>query len=294
MSGNKITRLLIVLVVLVGVFLIVKFTGNSGRSESFRSTLVELDTAKVTKVEILSPSDTTVLTKSEGKWTVNKEYLADANTVKGMLANLQRIEPSRIASRSEDSWKDFQVDETGTRVVVYESGDKTLDIILGRFNVEGQRSYYSYVRLSEDPDVYVAKDFMKMSISEGSEAYRNDDVLRLQKDSIQSVAFNYPDSAFVLEQGPSGWETGGMVADSASVVNYLQGLRFLNSRKFAKSTSSSVAYDVSYSLSNGSTVEVTTFSDGVFTSSQNSAEAWDDTTTKDKIFKSQSYFLTEE
>ena len=93
----------------------------------------------------------------------------------------------------------------------------------GRFNVEGQRSFYSYVRLEEESDVYVAKDFMKMSISTGSEAYRNDDLLKVNKDSVSSIRFNYPDSAFVLSRQESGWMLDDQPADSAAVAKYLQG-----------------------------------------------------------------------
>ena len=82
-----------------------------------------------------------------------------------MLSTLTTIEPSRIASRSDSKWKDYAVDSAGTRVKVYQGSELVTDIVLGRFGVEGQRSFYTYVRLSEDEDTYVANDFMKMSIS---------------------------------------------------------------------------------------------------------------------------------
>ncbi len=128
---------MVVLVVLVGVFLVVKYTGNTGRSKTFRSSLAEIDTAKVSKLEILSPGDTTVLTRESGEWKVNQLKKADKNTVKALMNNLKQIKPSRLASRTEDSWKDFQVDDAGTRVIVYEGSDKVLDIILGRFQCGG-------------------------------------------------------------------------------------------------------------------------------------------------------------
>jgi len=291
MNGKSITRLLIVLVVLVGVFLVVKFTGNSGRSESFRSDLVDVDVDKVTKVEILSTQDTTLLEKQGDDWKVDGKYVADEATVKAMIQNLENIQPSRLASRSEDSWKDFQVDDSGTRVIVHEGNDKTLDIVLGRFNVSGQRSYHSYVRLSDDKDVYVADNFMKMSISQGANAYRNDDVLRLEKDSVESIAFNYPDSGFVLEQGMSGWEVAGALADSASVANYLQGLRYLNSRKFTDATQGSALYDVKFTLKDGSNASISAYSNGAFTSSQNQ-EYWEDEAVSEKVFKAKKNFLS--
>ncbi len=293
MKGKKIVRLLVVLVVLVGVFLVVKYTGNTGRSKTFRSSLVEIDTAKVSKLEILSPGDTTVLTRESGEWKVNQLKKADKNTVKALMNNLEQIKPSRLASRTEDSWKDFQVDDAGTRVIAYEGSDKVLDIILGRFNVEGQRSFYSYVRLNEEADVYVAKDFMKMSVGTGSADYRNDDVMRLVKDSVSSVAFNYPDSAFTLDKVDGKWQLGEMAADSASVVKYLQSLTFVNSKNFAERSGAPALYDLVIGLNGGSDIQVTAYGDDEFSSSYNEDEYWQDSAVTDKIFKGKSYFLGE-
>jgi len=293
MKGKKIVRLLVVLVVLVGVFLVVKYTGNTGRSKTFRSSLVEIDTAKVSKLEILSPGDTTVLTRESGEWKVNQLKKADKNTVKALMNNLKQIKPSRLASRTEDSWKDFQVDDAGTRVIAYEGSDKVLDIILGRFNVEGQRSFYSYVRLNEEADVYVAKDFMKMSVGTGSADYRNDDVVRLVKDSVSSIAFNYPDSAFTLDKVDGKWQLGEMAADSASVVKYLQSLTFVNSKNFAERSGAPALYDLVIGLNGGSDIQVTAYGDDEFSSSYNEDEYWQDSAVTDKIFKGKSYFLGE-
>lgn len=292
MKGNKITLLLAVLAVLIGVFFVLKFTGGNERSKSFRETLVELDTAKVTKIEIQSPEDTTVLERKNGQWTVNGEKPGDDATVHGLLNNLGQIEPSRLASRSEEAWKDFQVDEeSGTRVVVYESGDKALDIILGRFGVEGQRSFYSYVRLTEESDVYVANNFMKMSIGTGGEDYRNDDVLKIKRDSVKSVAFNYTDSAFTLTKQTEGWMIDGQEeADSTAVAKYLNGLQFLTSRKFGENENAVELYDVAISTGEATHV-LKGYSNSGVSSSYNREEYWKDESLADKIFKGKSEFV---
>ncbi|WP_258097974.1 DUF4340 domain-containing protein [Marinoscillum pacificum] len=290
MKGNKPMLLLGVLVVLVGIYLVVKFTDSSGRSKSFRSELVSVNDEAVTKLEIMSPSDTTVLEKNGESWKVNGKYVADPATVSTALKTLQLIKPSRLASRSEDSWKDFQVDNTGTRVVAYEGGDKTLDIILGRFDMEGQRSFYSYVRLSKESDVYVAKDFMKMSISTGSKAYRNDDILKVNKDSLMAIQFNYPDSAFSLTKTENQWLVDDMPADSAAVAGYLNGLRFVTSRNFVDNPDAPAVYNVVYETASGEQ-QLTAHSGGGLSSSSNKNEYWVDPSTGEKIFKSKAHFL---
>lgn len=289
MKGNKLMLLLVVLAILVGVYFIVKYTSNQGRSASFRSELVEVDVEKVTKVELLSPTDTTILVKENEVWKVGDKK-ADENTVKSMIRTLQQIKPSRLASRSKDTWKDFQVDESGTRVIAYENGEKALDIILGRFNVEGQRSFYSYVRLNNELDVYVAKDFMKMSVNTGADAYRNDDLLKVVKDSISSVSFNYPDSGFVLSKSDNSWMIDGMPADSAAVAKYFQGIRNVASRNFAE-VKGEALFDVSFQRNNGNDVQLTAYTNGGLSSSSNPDEFWNDPAIHEKIFKGKSYFI---
>lgn len=287
-------KLLAILAVLVGVFLVMKFTGNSNRSKSFHSELVDIDPEKVTKVEIMG-EDTVVLEKSESGWVVNQAKPADSDIVKSLFGNIMSIKPSRIASRSEEQWKDFQVDdESGLRIMAYEGSNNVLDIILGRFNVEGQRSFYSYVRLADEKDTYVAKDFMKMSVSVDANSYRIDDILKVKKDSISSIDFNYPDSAFTLSRAGTEWQLGEIVADSTAAVKYLNALGYVSSQKFTEDTELPAVYDAIYNLTNGNTIQITFYGDNKVGSSFNQAEFWQDETVVEKLFKGKDYFLGEE
>ncbi|CAE7841067.1 unnamed protein product [Symbiodinium microadriaticum] len=167
---------------------------------------------------------------------------------------------------------DFAVDSTGTRVKVYYGTDVATDIMLGRFGVEGQRSFYTYVRLSDDMDTYVANNFMKMSISTQPEDFRNGDILKLQRDSLNTITFNYPDSAIVLTKDNGIWYKGQVPADSANSASYIQGLNFVTSKKF---------------------VEVSAYAQGadwVIQSTVNPEEYWIDQDQFDKVFKPSSDF----
>ncbi len=290
-------RLLIILAILIGVFLVVKFTGNKGRSKSFRTELVSVDTAKVTKVEIESPEGITVLTKNEGQWMVDVETgskKAVNNTVRSMLSTLNSVEPSRLASRTEDKWKDFSVDSAGIRVKVYEGSKLTGDIVLGRFGVEGQRSFYTYVRLSEDKDTYVANNFMKMSISTKPEDFRNSNILRLKKDSLNVISFNYPDSAVVLAKNDDTWYNGTNPADSATTVSYINGLSYVTSKSFVDdATLGTPDLNVTFGFSNQPEIQISAYRrpDGwIISSSENKDELWLDEKQYDKIFAASSKF----
>lgn len=291
-KGNNTIKLIAVLGILVGAYAVVKLTSGEGRSKSYHEVLVEIDTAKVTRVEISGADNNTILEKGENGWIVNKDKKAVAATVKTMLSSLNGIKPSRLASRSEDSWKDFQVDSAGTRVQVFQGSDEALDLIIGRFGVEGQRSYYTYVRLEDEVDTYVANDFMGMSVGKTGADYRNNVIMRLKKDSISSVDLKYPEGTYNLEKTAEGWTMAGVAADSAAVADFLSALNFVSSKKFEDGTVGESDKEVVIHLNGSDDITVRSFGEGVLNSSYNESEYFNDQTAYDKVFKSPEYFTS--
>lgn len=292
MKGNKTILLLVILIALLGGYLLVKFTSDGGRSKSYREVLVDIDTAKVTRVVIASPETKTTLEKEDNSWKVDGDKKATSQSVNAMLASLQGVLPSRLASRSEDSWKDFQVDSTGTRVTVFEGSSESLDLIVGRFGVEGQRSFYTYVRLEEDKDVYVANNFMGMSIGKTDKDYRNSNILKVNKDSISSIEFDYDGSIYTLSKLSGDWQIGGVSADSAQVASYLGGLANISSKNFNDEELADSDKEVIVHLNGNEDVSIKSFGESILSSSTNE-EAFNDKSAYDKIFKSPEYFMGE-
>ncbi len=243
-------KLIGVLVLLVLVYFGVRFFSGKSRSKSFKAEIVEIDTAKVTKVVIDAKGDNLELVKENNVWKVSigdgKYADAQKSSVKSALNSLLTIKPSRIAAKDPGKWKEYQVDSAGTRVQVFEGSKNTLDLIVGRFGFDqqamqqqqmmggrGMQQFYTYVRPNDENEVYVAENFMGMSLNAKSSDYRNKQLLSLTTDSISSIQFNYPaDSAFLLAKVDSNWTIFGDKADSASVAKYLSGIRYVNNSNF--------------------------------------------------------------
>ena len=241
-----------ILAVLVLVYLGFEFFGGKSRSKSFKTELVEIDTAKVSKVIIDSKGESLELLKVNNAWKVsigNGKY-AEAQTrdVKSTLNSLLTIKPSRIVAKNPERWKDYQVDSAGTRIQVFEGSKNTLDLVIGRFGFNqqamqqqqmmmgggrGMQQFFSYVRLENEDEVYVADNFMGMSISAEANGYRNTQLLSLTIDSITAIQYNYPaDSGFVLSKVDSTWSIFGSPADSAATASLLSDLRYVNNSNF--------------------------------------------------------------
>ena len=230
-------RLIGILVVLVAVYVGLKLFKNTSRSKTFREELVVIDTSKVDRIVITKSGDSFEVSKNDGQWKVsipgNKKVDATNSSVKNALGSLMSIKPDRIATRDPEKWVDYQVDSSGTRVQVYEQDNNVLDLILGRFGIHGQQQFHTFIRLSQDDEVYAANDFMGISFPSEPKGFRNSRFLQIRSDSITQVTFNYPaDSAFILNQSDDSWYIGGDPADSASVASYLSGLRYLNGTDF--------------------------------------------------------------
>ena len=290
---NNTVKLLGILAVMVVVYLIITFTGDESRSKSFRTELVRIDTAQVTRIVVESPTESTEVSKGNEAWQValkdGSKKPALSSAVRNLLTSLEGIKPTRIVARSENKWKDYSVDSTGTRVKVYEGNKNTLDLIIGRFGMENQRQFYTHVRLADENDVYIANDFMGISIARSANDFRNGSLLRLKQDSLTQIAFNYPDSAFTLYKAGNRWTSDQFEADSANVASFLQGLSFLSSKNFAADIGGNTPeLNITLSFSNQPEIQISAFrreGDWVIQSSENKDEFFSDAAIFEKVFK---------
>ena len=232
-------RLILFLVIILLIYVSIRLFRHTGRSKSFRAEIVQIDTARVTKLSIMKQGVQFEVFKDEsGNWKVilpkfNKTVEATATSVKSALNGLQTIQPSRITTKDPSKWAEYQVDTSGTRVRIYEGKENTLDLIIGRFGVQGRQLFYTYVRLFNENTVYIAENFMGISFFSDLSSFRNNRLLQITPDSIKQITFNYPgDSSFVLNRPDSVWRLGVVKADSASVEKFMSDLRYVSSNSF--------------------------------------------------------------
>lgn len=230
-------RLLAFLLILIMVYVGLKFFKNTNRSKSFRQELVQIDTSRVSKIVISKSGKSFQVRKVDGSWNVSisndKNVDATSSSVRNAMGTLLSIKPDRIATRDPDKWSEYQVDTTGTRVQVFEGDKNTLDLIIGRFGVQGQRQFHTFVRLEGENEVYAANDFMGISFPSEPKSFRNSRFLQMETDSIYQITFQYPaDSSYILAKKDSVWYIGSKPADSASVASYLSDLRYISSTEF--------------------------------------------------------------
>jgi len=263
-------------VVLLGFVVIVFFLNSDKNERTFRDVLVDIDTTAVTEMVIYSRANNfepLKIFKENESWFVNLKNgktgdVADSKMTQ-IFTELVSIKPKRLASRSKDKWGDFQVDSSGARVQIKENGKTSLDIIIGRFNYQQQpRSVSTYVRLSNDNDVYEVDGFLAMTFNQNADAFRNGSIIKDDFNSWNNLKFEYPaDSSFTLTKLGGKWMIDNIQTDSAKTINYLRRISNFSRNNFADDnvieTSLGPAYKLTISNENLEFIEVSAFVDSV-------------------------------
>ena len=237
---NNIT-LFLVLVVLVAAVWFVKDRKDVASEKTFdKENLVNIDTAQVSEVYVYSKSEQHEEIKLSGSgndWTVQKgqdQAPADASSVKNLLGQLSAIVPTRLAAKSKSKWKDYEVtDSLASRVKIVESGETTLDIMLGKFSYnQASRSGISYIRLKGENDVYATDGFLSMA-AQGYNSWRDKSLIKGGEQDWSRISFTYPaDSGFVMNKEGDHWFSNGMPLDSTEVARYISGIKSTTSSTF--------------------------------------------------------------
>ena len=238
MNRNKI--LLLIFGVLLIVFLWKQFF-SEGESRNFKEILVELDTARVTKIQLLTKANSGVavdLVRTGDQWEVSNGTVkddADQNSITGMLSSLVSLKPKRLVAKSEKKWSQYEVnDSLGTKVKVYAGEQELADLVVGKFNFQqNTRSMSTFVRLSYDEDVYSVEGFLSSTFNQEFSNLRDKTFLKTNKPDLTNLKFEYPgDSSFVLSKMGEQWSVDGLEADSVAVQTYLNGIQNITQRQF--------------------------------------------------------------
>lgn len=247
--NNKI--LLIVLVVLIGLFFLLRAIYEKRSAGNFKTDLIQIDSSLVNTI-LLYPSAEKgaeiTFTRTGNKWKVSKGELtadADESSVHNMFGELLLLRPERLVTRNKEKWSDFGVtDSLGTRVIMKEGKKPVLDLMVGRFDYQPGPGGYSgsggqygtgltYIRLFNETDVYIVKGFLAMSFNQTFNKWRNQTFLRTNKNDINLLTFEYPaDSGFIAMKSDTVWIIEGNTADSTLMVSYLNALAQKSNTQF--------------------------------------------------------------
>jgi len=251
---NKNGLYLLVLVILAGIFILVKYVFINKPDSNFDMNQLSVDTAKVASVSIKQPKDKAPikLTKENGNWKVsqkNQSFDADASSIKGILGILAQLKIQSVAGITKDKWADYQLtDSAATNVQLFDGGGKILkDFYIGKFTYKQNKSPYgqrygrnnisgkTYIRLSNGSKSFIVNGFIPMSFNRDLNSFRNHTVAKIDKDNVNHIKFDYAtDQSFELTKADSAvWMINQKdTADFNKISQYLNSIAWLRHMQF--------------------------------------------------------------
>lgn len=207
----------------------------------FSGTLIKVDTAQVTsilletppnRIEIALLRETTGWIASNGQTNIK----ASDAIVNSLLQALSDVKIKEVVATKAAAWTTFGVDDKqGVHVRVYEGKKLLDDLIIGKSDTDPTSGQpISYLRLSEEEEVFAVYGELALAFSQDFRAFRNRLLLQLTPDMhITMLEFETPDTLVKWTQTPAGWAAGTTILDSVSMAQYLRKLTQINGEIFA-------------------------------------------------------------
>ncbi|RMG81226.1 MAG: DUF4340 domain-containing protein [Bacteroidetes bacterium] len=234
-------KLLILFVALLVIYALTKVL-DVKKDRSFDTDLVKIDTASVTRIVVYPKADDfaeVTLTRENNGWIVTKGGVstkAMPDRIQSVLGQLALIKTKRIVAKKPEKHAEYEVEQgKGTRIQVW-AGDKLLrDFIIGRFNFNQQtRQATSFVRLTDQDEIFAVDGFLSMSLGQGFDSYRNKKLARLTPADVTGFDVQLRDVSFQIGKTPEGWKMNESTpVDSTEVQAWLSTLAGLNGSAFA-------------------------------------------------------------
>ena len=146
---------LIILVVLIGVYLL--NIRSQGKFESTSTAIFTDDPEEIFKVLIQQGEEAVELARLDTIWRIsgNDTLVTKPRSIENLFDKVLKINRGTIISENPDNYQKYSLDDsTGTHLAVINSKGETVGYyIFGRSKSDYSRSY---VRIGDDPNVYLA------------------------------------------------------------------------------------------------------------------------------------------
>ncbi len=242
--------LLLLLVALVALFAILYFSDNT--ESSYKSEIVNLDTASVNRIVIEVPGkDTINLVKENTGWKLLEKGVkadADNNKIKALLNRMAPLKTARLATNNKKHWEKYGVAENDkyTGISFYNGNKLISKVFLGKVDfqapeeTDNQNPYMrnnrgtmiGYARTSDDDNVYVVDGYLKLTFAGDKNGYRKKNIIKADPKSISEVNVQSGKAKFTLKKDNDYWTVDGAKADSANTAKFINNISRLNGYSF--------------------------------------------------------------
>ncbi|MBU4257165.1 DUF4340 domain-containing protein [Patescibacteria group bacterium] len=200
--------ILIILIVLAYLYQgpLKEWRAGLGKPKNF---LASVDAGQINKIEIIQKEKTVVLEKQGDKWKIGGAK--DFYVRQSLAENLNKVlkegaeAEMELASANKEKKGEFQTDESGINVKLYQSGDIAADFIVGKRAADFATVYVS--RPESDNTYSIKADLYGVF---GRSDWHDKSIFSSDKEKINKIRFQYSDREFTVEKtaadGADAWE----------------------------------------------------------------------------------------
>jgi hypothetical protein len=201
-----ITIAAVVLVLQLGIFAIVQFSGKGKDFQPPDTPFLQFIPDAVTSVEIIG-EDTSkiVLERKEKGWIIPAFYSAPANAdqVNSLLARILMLKQGFIVATSEEAVKRFKVaDDSFVRHVLLKAGDK----LVGDFFVGTSPGFRQIHARKAGTNNVIALALSTFELETSPDQWLDKNLFKVDLTDLETVSF----ANFVLTKKDSNWELEGL------------------------------------------------------------------------------------
>ncbi len=319
---SSLKTLSIVFSALLVLVVITHIVDNSTGTNTLKSAVFDVNTDEISSVMIypkMLKGDKIELKKEGDDWKViqaGKTYNGDAAAIQRLISQVNQLKPLRLAARKTDQWEKYELtDSLCSKVQLMKGNDELASLYIGKFSyrqpkqnpamMQQQNPYYqqprgtmtTYVRSGDDDEVYAVEGFLGSMINRDANAFRNKQLVKVNKTNLNKVTFNYPaDSSFTMVLNEDKWMSDGITLDSASVAQYLNKIQNLKASGFADNAEKNYTHSIQIQDNQMNITEVKAYvngEDAIMVSNQNDGTVFKEK--KDlnfnKLFTTKSAFI---
>ncbi|MCY3809475.1 MAG: DUF4340 domain-containing protein [Gemmatimonadetes bacterium] len=225
MSRKTLLASLLALAVLTAVYVLVATVGSAEEElpdSGMAAALAKLDSESTERIEFATPTDTFLLQKDGGVWSVN-EYEADPTTVSRLLRAFDSAQVAGVASTNPVNHEEMRITDEQARFMVV---NEEVAVVWGK---HAPYTRTGYARLPGLDTVYFVRGDMRFMVGRSLFEWRNKVMLQVDTAEIQSVAVTADGETTLYERdGGGGWLADREPADTSvrrnTIRNMLQEL----------------------------------------------------------------------
>lgn len=204
----KLGGILIILIVLAYLYQgpLAEWRSSLGKPKNF---LAGINAELIDRVEIAKNEKVTVLEKHDSRWKIGgtKDFYIEESLAASLIDNLKKAAQTEteLASANKEKKGEFQTDESGINVKLYQGDDNAADFVIGKRAADFTSTYVSQ---PESDNTYAIKADLYSVF--GRSDWHDKTIFSSVKEKINKIRLQYPDREFTVEKttadGADKWE----------------------------------------------------------------------------------------